>query len=226
MAVSSIVAVPWRSGRKVTAGRATDAAAAGTTVTPRPHSTMAICEVTDRAQCAATGSRRRGTFTALLLADRDPARIASFTDIEGNVAPEDCFLSRQILTHAHDDPDEFLARFAQRVGGSPYFGSGLYASGLPHKVRAGAVRAIFESMVDLSDHGKLLDRFLGLPTPRMFVYGEQNGSLSYLPALAEAGVELDGISRSAHFPMYSNAPEMWARITDFVTRADAAGSHR
>lgn len=132
-----------------------------------------------------------------------------------------------IATTAVETADEFLARFAQRVGGSPYFGSGLYASSLPHKVRAGAVRAIFESMVDLSDHGKLVDRLLGLPAPRMFVYGEQNDSLSYLPTLAEAGVELAGISHSAHFPMYSNAPEMWARITDFVSRADAgANSHR
>lgn len=58
-----------------------------------------------------------GGLTALLLADAAPGRIASFTNIEGNVAPEDCFLNRQILTHSHDDPDEFLARFAERVGG-------------------------------------------------------------------------------------------------------------
>ncbi|MGW4567734.1 alpha/beta fold hydrolase [Streptomyces sp. NPDC004561] len=106
-----------------------------------------------------------GGLTALLLADGDPGRVASFTDIEGNVAPEDCFLSRQIVTHAHDDPEEFLARFAERVGGSRIYGGALYASSLPHKVRAGAVRAIFESMVDLSDHGRLLDRFLAPPAP-------------------------------------------------------------
>lgn len=45
-------------------------------------------------------------------------------------------------------------------------------------------------MVDLSDHGKLLDRFLGVPAPKMFMYGEQNNTLSYLPVLAEGGVEL------------------------------------
>ncbi|ATW52281.1 alpha/beta fold hydrolase [Streptomyces peucetius] len=162
-----------------------------------------------------------GGLTALVLADGAPARIASFTNIEGNVAPEDCFLSRQIVTHSHDDPDAFLARFAERVGGSRFYGGALYASSLPHKVRAGAVRAIFESMVDPSDHGKLLDRFLGLPAPKMFMYGEQNNTLSYLPALAEGGVELAGIDHCAHFPMYSNPPQMWARIADLVSRADA-----
>ncbi|WP_328843542.1 alpha/beta fold hydrolase [Streptomyces sp. NBC_00258] len=161
-----------------------------------------------------------GGLTALLLADGDPGRVASFTNIEGNIAPEDCFLSRQIVTHSQDDPDEFLARFAERVGGSRFYGGALYASSLPHKVRAAAVRAIFESMVDLSDHGKLLDRFLGLPAPKTFMYGEQNSTLSYLPALAEGGVELVEISHCAHFPMYSNPPQMWARIADLVSRAD------
>ncbi|TPQ23395.1 alpha/beta fold hydrolase [Streptomyces sporangiiformans] len=161
-----------------------------------------------------------GGLTALLLADSDPERIASFTNIEGNLAPEDCFLSRQIVTHAHDDPDAFLTRFAERVGGSRFHAGSLYAASLPHKVRAGAVRAIFESMVALSDHGKLLDRFLGLPLPRMFMYGEQNNSLSYLPTLAEDGVELAEISHCAHFPMYSNPPQMWARIVGLISRAE------
>ncbi|MBL1119394.1 alpha/beta hydrolase [Streptomyces sp. 110] len=164
-----------------------------------------------------------GGLTALLLADGDPSRAASFTNIEGNLAPEDCFLSRQIVTHSHDDPDDFLARFAERVGDSRFYGGALYSSSLSHKVRAGAVRAIFESMVDLSDHGKLLDRFLGLPAPKMFMYGEQNNTLTYLPALAEGGVELAEIDHCAHFPMYSNPPQMWTRIADLVTRA-AAGS--
>lgn len=160
-----------------------------------------------------------GGLTALLLADADPGRIASFTDIEGNLAPEDCFLSRQILTHPDDDPGEFLARFAERVAGSRFHAGALYAASLPHKVRAGAVRAIFESMVELSDHGKLLDRFLALSAPRMFMYGEQNNTLSYLPVLAAEGVELAEIEHCAHFPMYSNAPRMWDRISEFVTRA-------
>ncbi|MFI0446323.1 alpha/beta fold hydrolase [Actinomadura sp. 6N118] len=162
-----------------------------------------------------------GGLTALLLADSDPTRIASFTNIEGNLAPEDCFLSRQILTHSHDNPDEFLARFAERVGNSRFYGGALYASSLPHKIRAAAVRVIFESMVDLSDHGKLLDRFLQLPTPKMFMYGKQNNALSYLRALAEGSVELAEIEHCAHFPMYSNPPQMWTRIADLVSRADA-----
>jgi pimeloyl-ACP methyl ester carboxylesterase len=83
------------------------------------------------------------------------------------------------------------------------------------------VRPIFESMVDLSGHGDLMKRFLALPFPRMFVHGAQNRSLSYLPTLADHGGELAEIPHSGHWPMYSNAPEMWSRITSFVNRTSA-----
>ena len=162
-----------------------------------------------------------GGLTALILAEHHPDRVASFTNIEGNLAPEDCFLSRQITTHPEDDPDQFLARFADRIGRSRFYGGAAYAATLPYKVQAGAVKAIFESIIALSDHGRLLDRFLQLPTPKMFMYGEQNSTLSYLPTLAEGGVELAEIEHCAHFPMHSNPPQMWAHIAEFVSRIDA-----
>jgi hypothetical protein len=33
---------------------------------------------------------------------------------------------------------------------------------------------VFKSMVELSDKGDLLARFIGLPMPRMFMHGQQN----------------------------------------------------
>jgi pimeloyl-ACP methyl ester carboxylesterase len=162
-----------------------------------------------------------GGLTGLLLADHDPARVASFIDIEGNVAPEDCFLSRQIISHPHQDPQGFFDEFQERVWQSRFYSSALYASSLRHKVRAEAVGPIFTSMVALSDDGNLMERFLALPMPTMLMYGEQNRSLSYLPHLARHGTELAEIEHSGHFPMYSNAPQMWSRITDFVNRVDA-----
>ena len=160
-----------------------------------------------------------GGLTALLLADQDPTKVVSFVNIEGNLAPEDCFLSRQIVSHPHPDPRIFFDQFADRVWNAGGYSSSLYVSALPHKVRVHAVRPIFESMVHLSDHGNLLERFLSLPLPKMFMYGQQNNSLSYLTWLAENGIELAEISHSAHFPMYSNAPDMWSRITEFVVRS-------
>lgn len=156
-----------------------------------------------------------GGLTALLLAHQNPDRILSFVDIEGNLAPEDCFLSRQVLTYPSEDAQQFFDAFIERTRRSPFFSSALYAANLRNKVRPGAVRGIFESMVDLSDHSDLMAKLLSLRCPRMFMYGEQNASLSYLPELAASGVELAKIPKSGHFPMYSNPVAMWQRIADF-----------
>ena len=159
-----------------------------------------------------------GGLTALLLAHQEPARVLSFIDVEGNVAPEDCFLSRQVITHPSDDADSFFGGFIDRSRSSPHYSSALYAANLRYKVRPGAVRGIFESMVHLSDHGDLMSKFLSLRCPRMFMYGEQNSSLSYLPKLRANGVELAEIPRSGHWPMYSNPVAMWDQIAGFQAR--------
>jgi hypothetical protein len=62
--------------------------------------------------------------------------------------------------------------FAARAAVAPRYASALFSGALQVKVRAGAVRSIFESMVDLSDNGDLMATFLELPMPRMFMYGE------------------------------------------------------
>ena len=81
-----------------------------------------------------------GGLTALLLAHREPDRVLSFIDIEGNLAPEDCFLSRQILTHPSHDDNGFLDDLTERARRSPTSSSALYAASLRHKIRPGAVR--------------------------------------------------------------------------------------
>lgn len=157
-----------------------------------------------------------GGLTALMLAHQHPDRVLSFIDIEGNIAPEDCFLSRQIVDYPDADADKFFADFIERTRHASAYSSALYAASLWHKVRAGAVPGIFRSMVELSDHGGLMDKFLGLPCPKMFMYGEQNASLSYLSDIQAKGVRLAEIPNCAHFPMYSNPPLMWKAIADFV----------
>lgn len=157
-----------------------------------------------------------GGLTALMLADQIPDRVLSFTDIEGNIAPEDCFLSRQIIEHPAANANEFFERFIDRTLYTPAYSSPLYAASLKHKIRAEAVPGIFSSMVYLSDHGDLMDKFLGLPCPKMFMYGEQNRNLSYLNNIQSKGVRLAEISECGHFPMYSNPPMMWREIADFL----------
>ncbi len=151
-----------------------------------------------------------------MLADLEPERVLSFTDIEGNIAPEDCFLSRQIVSHPNADAEKFFEAFIARTSEAPAYASALYSASLRHKVRAAAVPGIFNSMVELSDNGNLMERFLRLPFPRMFMFGEQNRYLSYLDHIEANGVRLSEIPVCGHFPMYSNPAIMWAEIADFV----------
>ncbi len=162
-----------------------------------------------------------GGLTGLLLAHHCGGRIISFTDIEGNIAPEDCFLSRQIVDFADSDPQQFFRHFIGRTQHMPAFASALYAANLQHKVRAEAVKPIFTSMVDWSDNGGLMEKFLGLACLKMLMYGEQNAGLSYLDQIEAHGVRLSEVPQCGHFPMYSNAPFMWREIADFQQQAEA-----
>ncbi|MNE66641.1 hypothetical protein D3C80_1621990 [compost metagenome] len=153
-----------------------------------------------------------GGLTGLILAHADPERVLTFVDIEGNIAPEDCFLSRQIHEHKHDDDAGFFRHFIERTRLAPDPASALYAASLAHKVRTEAVRGIFESMVELSDYGDLMAKFLDLPFPRQYMYGVTNSHLSYLDDIATHGVQLACIPDCGHFPMYSNPALMWQYI--------------
>jgi pimeloyl-ACP methyl ester carboxylesterase len=166
-----------------------------------------------------------GGLTALLLACDSGNAIQSFTNIKGNLAPEDCFLSRQILEHPSDDPNEFMKLFVERAWEAQTFSSPLFASALPYKVRPEAVSPIFRSMVDLSENDALLAKFTGLSCAKMFVYGDQYRSLSYLGTLMKRGVQLAEIERSGHFPMYANPSALWARLSAFIDRSEVGPSH-
>ena len=166
-----------------------------------------------------------GGLTALILAHAHPERVLSFVDIEGNIAPEDCFLSRQVIDYPEESDARFFDDFISRTRHSPAWASALYSASLRHKVRAGAVRPIFKSMVDYSDHAELMGKFLNLPFPKMFMYGEQNSSLSYLEHIRTRGVTLAEIPHCGHFPMYSNPVEMWRQIGKLQQSANAL-SHK
>jgi pimeloyl-ACP methyl ester carboxylesterase len=159
-----------------------------------------------------------GGVTGLLLAHRQPRRVLSFVNVQGNLTPQDCFLSRPAISGHRPD---FFAAFTDDVHRVPHYAGALHAVGLPHKVRRGAALGLLESMVELSDHGELLAKFLSLPCARMFLYGEEHAALPYLPQLDANGVELAEVPHCGHFPMYSNPVAMWRHIAEFHQRVES-----
>lgn len=162
-----------------------------------------------------------GGLTALLLAHEAPERIISFTNIEGNLTPEDCFWSRRILEYKTDDDRAFFDAFVERVRGEESPAGTLFAAGVRNKVRTSAIRPLFESIVELSGKGDLLNKFIGLPIPKMFMFGDANGHLPYLGLLQRKGIQMAQISGCGHFPMYSNPPEMWRNLARFIEHVEA-----
>lgn len=163
-----------------------------------------------------------GALTALEFSHKHPKRVLSFVNIKGNLAPEDCFLSRQIFDYPASDDEAFFADFIKRTSKAPFYGSAMYATSLRLKSQPESVRPIFSSMVALSDTGDLLAKFMRLPCPRIFMFGEQYSTLSYLPILKGAEIGIAEIKESGHFPMYSNPPAMWRHIRELLAIAESS----
>lgn len=102
---------------------------------------------------------------------------------------------------------------------SAEYASAVYGSRVITTVDPGVVRSVFESMIHLSDHGDLLRRFVGLPMPRMFMHGQQNSHLSYLPELRRRDIAVTEFEHSGHWPMYSNPSAMWTSLHAVLTAA-------
>ena len=183
--------------------------------------TLAACDALGLPRFHLSG-HSMGGLTALMLAHTHPDRVASLISIEGNVAPEDCFLSRQILQHPAGDAQAFFDGFRARVRGRSEYGSALYAAGLGAKVQPTSCAPIFHSMVAISDGEPLLDWLAALPCPRLFIHGAQNRHLSYLPRLPALGVAVAEIAHAGHFPMYTNPPALWDQMAAFLAQAEAA----
>src|SRR5262249_50752510 len=75
----------------------------------------------------------------------------------------------------------------------------------------------FETVAE-SDSGTLLDEFVNLPCPRLFLYGEHNRTWAFLPRPRSTDVEVHEIARSAHFMFFDNPMVTYAAIGDFVDR--------
>jgi pimeloyl-ACP methyl ester carboxylesterase len=142
-----------------------------------------------------------------------------FINIEGNLCSEDCMFSRQTASR---DPKIFRTQvFSQIISellASPHTGDRIIGHNMAMNTHPGAYYAFSHETVRESDSGRLIEEFLALKVPRLFLYGDANRSLSYLERLRQSEVEVVEIPRSAHFLFYDNPVETFRTIADFVHR--------
>ena len=150
-----------------------------------------------------------GGLVALLFAERNLDKITGFINVEGNLAPEDCMFSRNVIPHSYPHFEQVI--FPQiKKAISARRGRG-FAQHLGVLARANP-RAYYDyafQTVEYSDKGNLLQRFLSLPIPKCFLYGSENRHLSYLQRLRESDCTVVEIPNANHFLFY-DAPNAYA----------------
>lgn len=150
-----------------------------------------------------------GGLVALLYAERNSNRITGFVNVEGNLAPEDCMFSRNVISHSYPHFEKTI--FPQiKKAVSARRGRG-FAQHLKVVAKANP-RAYYDyafQTVEYSDHGNLLQRFLSLPVPTCFLYGSENRHLSYLQRIRESDCTVIEIPKANHFLFY-DAPNHYA----------------
>ena len=173
------------------------------------------------------GASMGGLIALLLFRRHGIGALQGFINIEGNLAPEDCMFSRQVSSTSLEELSETLyPRIISKLRASKYPGDHMAAHNMALNTDVRAYHSYsFETVVE-SDSGRLLNEFLHLPVPRLFLYGEANRSLSYLPVLRASHVEVREIAASAHFLFYDNPVMTYEEIGKFVDERHPAGRVR
>jgi pimeloyl-ACP methyl ester carboxylesterase len=158
-----------------------------------------------------------GGLVALLYTERYGEHVKGFINVEGNLAQEDCFISRQIAKYTVEEfKGAGFRNFKRTLSQLKNKGLQKYLQTLE---RYSSPKALFDycpSLLDYSDNGNLIQRFTQLEIPKIFVYGSQNKSLSYIPQLQNRGCEVVEIANSNHFPFYDNPQDFYRVISNFL----------
>ena len=161
-----------------------------------------------------------GGAIGLLLIQRIPSRVVSFTSLEGNLIGEDCTLSRQAIRYSGEDFEKggFAAlksgvrdtKDLLRSAGV----SGELLSGWLDKSVPGAFYRSSKSLVEWSDSGRLLPMFTGLAIKKCYVFGERNKDLPVIGMLGD--VPRIQITGSGHFMMLANPRQFYRKLYRFL----------
>jgi len=153
-----------------------------------------------------------GSIVATRYAAKYPNAVAGIISVEGNMRGGDCSMTRCIA-----NGEETRESLIERFSASKNPGFHRYASRLSHT----DPRALIDyarAAVEQSERDDLLDTFLDLSVPRLFICGSENvASMPHIGELEERGVDIAVIPESNHFPDADN-PEVYFRvIREFVS---------
>jgi pimeloyl-ACP methyl ester carboxylesterase len=159
-----------------------------------------------------------GGLTALLyLRDKSAEKVSAFINIEGNLMPEDCMFSSKVIAYEFDFFSEvvFPATITDmKSKGNP--GYHMIANNLQLNTNVKAYYDYSFQTVEYSADGELLKQYMSLPVPRLFIYGDQENHLSYIPVLKKNKMNVAEISKSNHFVFYDNPKALYDVMAEFI----------
>ncbi|MFC1671332.1 alpha/beta fold hydrolase [Spirochaetota bacterium] len=155
-----------------------------------------------------------GGTIALLLIDIIPHRIKSFANIEGNLYSSDSGISRKAAALSYNTFKEILFnKIKVYAVQSENKGERLWASWI-EKSDPYAFNKSSKSLVQWTDSGKLLQKFLKLKCRKEYFYGEYNSFMEVMIKIE--GIKKTSISKSGHFPMNDNPNEFYRKLLAFI----------
>jgi pimeloyl-ACP methyl ester carboxylesterase len=162
-----------------------------------------------------------GGAVGMELCEMVSSRVCSFINAEGNLTSEDCTGSRQIaemgeekfVTMGFEQFKRDLREEFERTGDS----AGMDYLRSLSKATAQSMYKSSVSLVQESDSGNLLTRFIGLPFYKCYVYGEKNmGLFRTEKLLRQKGIPIFYVSKSGHAMMDENPDEFYDLILKIV----------
>jgi pimeloyl-ACP methyl ester carboxylesterase len=149
-----------------------------------------------------------GGAVALLFNDEIFSRIISFTNIEGNLAAEDCgVMSRSIASLSFEVyRDRLYPKHVNAFNGHHQL---RFEESTPAAIYKSAV-----SLVEQSDSGGLLEKFNNLSCRTSYFYGEENKDMPVIKMLNTPHKYM--IPNSGHGMMTENPEEFYTKLAEFI----------
>jgi len=163
------------------------------------------------------GTSMGGLTTLLYLLKGGSKNVKAYINIEGNFMPEDCMFTSKVVPHDYETFSTVVIHDmikAMKEKGNP--GYHIIANNVQLNTNIKSYHNYSFQTVEYSQSGQLLHDYTALEIPKLFIYGDENHHLSYIPHFKKHNLNIKAISKSNHFMYYDNPKEMYDVIADFV----------
>lgn len=164
------------------------------------------------------GTSMGGLTTLLYLKRGGLAKVKAYVNIEGNLMSEDCMFSSKVVTYDYDTfRNQIFPNTISDMKNNGNTGYHIIANNLQLNTNVKSYYNYSFQTVEYSGTGELLNQYLTMEIPKVFIYGQENSSLSYIPRLLQNDMTVKEISDSNHFVFYDNPKELYDTIGDFIS---------